>query len=556
MRLHDALTPVGLLIALGALVWQQAGGHLPGQLVWWLLAGIALVVVHLVLRWQDVADTIGVRQLLHGGNALVLTLLVLGILGGVNFLVKKYNKRWDLTENQRYSLSDQTRKAVSGLSEDVTITYFGRPEDMMAARGRLEDYSALSPKLRVEFVDPLKDPVKTQSFGAQPPWPILFVDRGERRERLTADTENDITNALLKVARDVEKTVCFVQGEGERDPDDRSEAGLSSVRASLENQYVVEKVTLLREPAVPEKCAVTVLAGPEYDLAPGVVELLRDYVKKGGALFVMLEPPLDGGWPNLEALLAGWGIEAGANVVIDVSLNRALSGTNEFTPLADAYDYHEITKDFRVATAYSTARTMSASSERVEGVVAQDLVKTGREAWAETDLANLNAAEPQPGVDPVGPLSLAAVATVEVEKDDAATAAPAADAAEADEGAKPDETKAEDAKAEDAKSEDADADEAEAEDTTPARTGRVVAFGDVDFASNAWLAVRGNQDLFLNSVAWLAEDADLISIRPRAPDDQRLFLTELEQTNLALLALLVIPGLFVVGGIATWWVRR
>jgi ABC-type uncharacterized transport system involved in gliding motility auxiliary subunit len=57
-------------------------------------------------------------------------------------------------------------------------------------------------------------------------------------------------------------------------------------------------------------------------------------------------------------------------------------------------------------------------------------------------------------------------------------------------------------------------------------------------------------------VAWLAEDADLISIRPREPDDQRLFLTQLEQQNLALLALLVIPGLFFVGGVWTWWSRR
>ena len=78
----------------------------------------------------------------------------------------------------------------------------------------------------------------------------------------------------------------------------------------------------------------------------------------------------------------------------------------------------------------------------------------------------------------------------------------------------------------------------------------------MDFAANQFLAFQGNQDLFLNSVAWLAEDADLISIRPREPDDQRLFLTQLEQQNLTLLALLVIPGLFVVGGVATWWSRR
>ena len=85
----------------------------------------------------------------------------------------------------------------------------------------------------------------------------------------------------------------------------------------------------------------------------------------------------------------------------------------------------------------------------------------------------------------------------------------------------------------------------------------MVAFGDADFASNALLAFQGNQDFFLNTVAWLAEDADLISIRPTEPDDQRLFLTAAQQQTVAWSSRsLLLPGLFVVLGVWTWWRRR
>jgi ABC-type uncharacterized transport system involved in gliding motility auxiliary subunit len=550
-RLQDSLTPLGIAIAIGALAWQRSGRTLPGEPIWWLLAGLALIAVHAVLRWDDLAGAVGGRQLRHGGNALVLTVLVLGILGAVNFLAQRYNERLDLTENQRHSLSDQTRKVVSGMSEDVTITYFGRPEDLARGRVRLEQYEALSRRLKVVYLDPLADPVQARGYEARPPWPQIFVERGDKRERLTNDSEQDLTNALIKVFRDEQKVVCFVEGEGERDTDDRGDLGLSAAKAALEtSQYAVRKLLLLREQKVPADCAVAVVAGPQNDLLPPSIDALRSFVAGGGSLLAMVEPPFEQAQPNLDGLLESWGLEAGKDVVIDVSGVGQLFGAGELTPIAIQYPYHEITKDFRVMSAFNTARRMAAAETSPEGVVTQNLVETSPQAWAETDLALTPPVEPQEGVDTMGPVSLGALATTPV-------TAPGADTEAADSEGQ--ETPAADAAAADAEpgAAEAESTEAPAADPTPdPREGRVVAFGDVDFASNQFLGFQGNQDLFLNSVAWLAEDADLISIRPREPDDQRLFLTQLEQQNLTLLALLLIPGLFVVGGIATWWSRR
>ena len=86
--------------------------------------------------------------------------------------------------------------------------------------------------------------------------------------------------------------------------------------------------------------------------------------------------------------------------------------------------------------------------------------------------------------------------------------------------------------------------------------GRVVAVGDVDFASNELLGFQGNKDFFLNTIAWLAEDADMISIRPKEPENQALFVSRQVQQNVAWFALVILPLLFVIAGIVTWWGRR
>jgi gliding motility-associatede transport system auxiliary component len=147
------------------------------------------------------------------------------------------------------------------------------------------------------------------------------------------------------------------------------------------------------------------------------------------------------------------------------------------------------------------------------------------------------------GKDKKGPIALGAVATVEVTTPPSpapsASPAPAASASPASAGSP------------------SPAASPSPESEPPAkRQGRVAVLGDSDFASNALLGFQGNQDFYLNTVAWLAEDADLISIRPKEPEDQRMFLTQQQQQTVMWLSLLFVPGLFLVWGVTNWWRRR
>jgi ABC-type uncharacterized transport system involved in gliding motility auxiliary subunit len=166
-------------------------------------------------------------------------------------------------------------------------------------------------------------------------------------------------------------------------------------------------------------------------------------------------------------------------------------------------------------------RSVSAITSGSNGHTAQNLVETTDTSWAETDIKRLTASgqvarEPSKG-DKAGPVSIAA-----------AVSAPLADA-------KP-------------------ADPAAPQDNKPET--RVAVFGDSDFGSNGLLGFQGNHNLFMNAVNWLAQQENLISIRPRDPQDRRVTLTARQQGLIRLLAIFLIPGVILAAGVQTWWRRR
>jgi ABC-type uncharacterized transport system involved in gliding motility auxiliary subunit len=80
--------------------------------------------------------------------------------------------------------------------------------------------------------------------------------------------------------------------------------------------------------------------------------------------------------------------------------------------------------------------------------------------------------------------------------------------------------------------------------------------GDSDFARNGVLGIQGNRDMFMNTVGWLSQQENLISIRPRDPQDRRVTLTARQQGLIRLLAIFLIPGVILAAGVQTWWRRR
>jgi len=532
LKWFDALAPVGFLALLAPFV---LGARLPGRPNYYVVGGLALVITHVVLRWELIERVAGRRQLRHGGNAFALSLVLLGILGVTNWILSRHVTRWDFTKEKRFGLSEQTLKVLAGLKEDIRMVYFENPQGLDApeekrqAQDRLREFQAHSSRLKVEFNNPLKDPALGRRFEITAV-PTLVVERGEKRERINGVNEQDITNALIKVTRTDKKTICFVKGEGEHDADESGARGMSEVKRALEStSYQVATVSLLGDPKELDPCAAVALAGPERDLLPESADRLRQFVKRGGKAFVMVEPEFKGPLPNLDALLKEWGADLGNDVLLQVSglqlTPRGLEPVADERVAVNRFPAHEITKDMTgLGAVFRSVRSVQASAQHVTGVSAQSFLESSKDSWAESDLT-MKAPNPEKGRR--GPVSFGVVATIQTAP--AVTNVTPAPSPSPAVGEK-----------------------------KPESETRVAIVGDSDFATNAVVGYLGNRDLFLNVVSWLVKDTDLISVRPKEEGEQRLTLVPRSGsfTLVVATALIGLPGLFIVAGIVVWLRRR
>ncbi|MGE3401972.1 MAG: GldG family protein [Vicinamibacterales bacterium] len=512
---------IGTALVFGAVAIRFVRPEWDQYAVYAAWAGLACVVLYTLGQWREIVDYFKRRQARYGALATISVLVALGIVVAVNYLSTRQNWRWDFTENQVNSLSEQSIKVLQGLDGPVKITVFDRQTDLDRFRPRIDEYVYQSSQVTAEYVDPDTRPVVAREYQIDQ-YGTVVVEYMGRRERATSDAEQDITNALIKVVSGTERNVYFLQGHGEKDPTSTERNGYSAVAATLQrDNYKVDRLVLAQQKEVPAEATAVVIAGPTSDLLSEEAEALRRYLANAGTLMVMVDPALEGGtpMPNIEALVREWGVELANNIVVDVS-----GATNEPSlAVAANYPAHAITDRFETLTLYPVSRAIQLVQGGTGGHVAQPLVETSPRSWAESNLSSLSTGQgvsmdPDSG-DIAGPVTLAAAVSAPVAQDP-----PAGGDAPADDAPRPE--------------------------------SRVVVFGDSDFAANAYGGVAGNPNLFANAVNWLAQQENLIAIRPREAGDRRVTMTARQQQGVFLVSILVVPALVFGAGVYTWWRRR
>lgn len=527
------LGPLGLVAIVFAMlsaILFVASPVATGDELVWIFGNLGLGVLLLGL-WASTGWS-GIRQRLSSGEArragkygtaaLLSTLLGIVILALLAFLVVRHPKRFDWSEAAVHSLSDQTKKVISGLGSDVTVTALVPALDQPPVRDLLERYAYESPRLHVEYADPTARPDLVEKFGVAAEkigHGIVRVEIGAESVEVTEFDENRLTNAFVKLTRTGQKKVYFVQGHGEHPVEgDAAKApdGLQQAMEALKNEsYEVAPLLLATQSGVPQDADVVVLAGTSRPLPPAEREALEKWLGAGGALAVLLDP---NGRSELEPLLATWGVDAGADVIVDRVLAMFGRAT---TPFSESYGAHPIVKDLRERTLFHVARSMR-PNDAGKGRFSE-LVSTGAESWGERDLKRFleqGEAELDPVQDLKGPVPLA------VAGNPAGMSAPAAAPDAAADAAKP-------------------------------REPRLVVFGDSDFATNQMMDAYRNRDLFVNSVNWLLGDVEAISIRPNQSRASRLRQLSAEEFfRIRFLSLFVLPEAIAFAGVYAWWSRR
>jgi ABC-type uncharacterized transport system involved in gliding motility auxiliary subunit len=450
------------------------------------------------------------RQTKYAAYATIYVLVVLAIVVVANYLANHYTKSYDATANKRYSLSQETKKIVDGLKEPATITYFNLSTRFSDGKDLLDEYRALSPKVQVKYVDPEKSPMVARQAGIRTEG-TATVQIGDHTEIAADMTEEGITGAFIRDIKGNTRTVCFVTGHGEHPIDETGRDGESGLKDLLgRDSYQTKAISLLQSAAIPADCTAIVIAGPTRNYEQPEVDAINNYVENGGRAFFMLDPPLNVG-PSaigdndaLTTLLAGWGVTVDKDLVLDLNPIGQLYGFGGQVALVNSYSSQPIVADMKTTyTGFPLARSLAFKNG--DKTTVEKLFDTSDTAFATTNLSSPKVDVKDPN-NKKGPLTLGVAGSYNTGKSGS--------------------------------------------------QGRFVVVGSSDWAANSFLRFNGNGDLATNAINWLCSDEDLISIRPKAPEDRRITMTTAQLNMVRIISQFVLPLIVIAGGILVWWKRR
>jgi ABC-type uncharacterized transport system involved in gliding motility auxiliary subunit len=584
-----------------------------------LISGLVIVGVWLI--WQSQQNKWWKRRSTQAGtNALVATLAVLVILGLINFLGDRYHFRKDLTENQLFTLAPQSKELVRSLQQPIKLWVFDANQNLQD-RELLENYQRQSPKFKFEYVDPQARPGLADKFGVKDYGEVYLESPSQNKPQLVqVVNENErlseirLTNRLQQIVSDRIAKVYLLQGHGEHQLSGGEGAMSQAVQTLGEKNFTTEPLNLVEKSAVPDDASVVVVAGAKRALFDAEVQALRDYLKRGGNLLLMLDPDSD---TKLESLLQEWGVKLDNRLAIDVSGEAV--GLGPAVALITEYGKHPITKDFGNSISfYRLARPIEITP--VAGIQATPLLLTKPypNSWAESDQKS-EKLEFNADKDLKGPLTLGVALSKKLTAQSQAKANPIPSpsptpttkpspttqtkasptptpTAKASPTTQAKATPTPTAKA--SPTSQTKASPTPSPSSTPLPTNlpatlasptpvasptpiasptpvespapitppspvpvktesRLVVLGNSDFATDGLFTQQLNGDVFLNSVTWLSQqDGQPLSIRPKEAKNRRINLTGAQANLLMLSSLLVLPLIAFAVAALLWWQRR
>jgi gliding motility-associatede transport system auxiliary component len=483
-----------------------------------VLEAVALIqfIFFFVVHFETVKSFSSSRSTKLGLNSVLMVVIFLSIVGILNFIASRHTRRVDLSETNRFTLASQTEKVLKGLQRNVKITAFSQAQTGGEAQIRdlLESYGHETTRLSYEMIDPDKKPAVAKHYGITQ-YDTLVFESGKQETQVKEPTEQEITNAIIRVSKDERRKILFLKDNGEHSLDDKDRNGYSNVKEALTKQgYDVADWSLIGQDEVPRDAKVLVIAGPQKPFLPAEIQAVSNYLDKGGKVLALLDPQTQLG---LDGFLAEWGVKLGKGIIVD-TLSRLVGG-GPTIPVVNSYPPHDITEGFELATFYPVAQSLSFDASR-PNLEFKPLAKTTQNSWMKTDISG-----PEIRIDPKsdtqGPFILAGIVTST--KEASPPPEPAAQGA-----------------------------------PQPGESDRptLVVFGDSDFANNGAFYFSGNGDFFLNTVNFLAKESDLIAITPKEHQFSPLFLTRGQGQALLYVSLFIVPGTVLLTGFGIWRKRR
>ena len=335
-------------------------------------------------------------------------------------------------------------------------------------------------------------------------------------------TEQEFVTGILVSTGVEQKKIYYLTGHGEasytRDPmlQEVEDGGLDYAIEGMErDNYRVEALNLIQTGTIPNDTAVLVIAGPEKDLSDEEFAAINEYVINGGRILALFDPNVG---ENFNLLLVQFGFTISQKKISDAVSNVA---GQMLTPmLQKANGQFSTSNQIGVGIADQVAVSffpeagaiiqMADPADMPPHIQFDTFGITTPVSWLEDDPEN---PEFSTG-ERMGPFAVAGV----IEASGHIAESPAIAAGR-----------------------------------IPSRT---VVFGDSDFVTNKYFNSSDNSDLFLNSVNWLADDYELISIRPKLIAYRELVVNSRERDFIKWSSWVFPPALMIILGVFVWWRRR
>jgi len=509
------------------------------------IAAIIFFAIYLLFSPESVGKAMGKRSTKLTANALIASLVAIGIGVVINIIVDNIPlARGDWTAGKDFSLSQQTTKLLSDLNNgDRTITAIGffYRQDPQPALDLLKEYGAYTSRFRYEINNPNTQPLRASQFGVTTDGTVVFTD-GTKRELANSVSEREFTSAIIRLSQTGTKKVAFLTGHGERDLNGVDERGYSEINASLKrDNYATVQWSLATSPTLSiTDVSVLVIADPQTPFNSREIQSIQQYLDAGGHALIALDTNRNAQQPDahgkvvesINQITSKYGVTARDGLVADFAKITAFAPQDPTVFGIDSYPSNsDITSDIARAanggplpTLYyqSIAILPPPPTSTITSTVATTLLQTSNAPDSWLEIAGPGGQpnfQYDPGTDEIaGPVPIA----VSVGPDESTVVT----------------------------------------DTQTIKT-RLVVFGDADFAANIFLSqsspvyVLQNGDLFSNAVSWLAGANELISIRQKDPSAPRVLTLDAGQKNVQLItAVFGLPLFVLLLGGAVWWRRK
>jgi ABC-type uncharacterized transport system involved in gliding motility auxiliary subunit len=456
------------------------------------------------------AQFLKARQTKYAAYAATYIAVVIAVIAAANVLANRYEKSFDSTSNKRYSLSEQTVKIVKGLKQDATITYYDQSSRFQSGKDQLDLYANLSHKVHVVYVDPDKNPELAREAGIKN-YGTAVVRVGANKQEAKGLNEEGITGAFIRDLKNTTRTVRFVTGSGEHQIDDSGRSGYSRFKELLgKDEYATKSINLLQKAEIPSDCTVLVVAGPTGDYQQPEVDAIKKFVEDGGRAFFMLDPPLKIGHSEiadndaLTTVLQSWGVTVDKDLILDMNPIGQLAGLGPQVALVTSYNSHPIVSEMKgTATGFPLSRSIEVKGGAKTTV--EKLFDSSESSLA-TNKLDSPKIDPSDPKNKKGPLTITAPGAYNNGKENF--------------------------------------------------QGRLVVVGSSAWAANSFINFNGNRDLALNAMNWLSSDEDLISIRPKEPEDRRITMTRAQMNWVRMTSQFLLPLIVIFAGVSVWWRRR